>query len=182
MKQAEYEAVRKEAVTYYEKAGIILTDAEKENIEIADFGLGRFKEMGLILVTYVNTKRCCAKEMVLLPEQTCPEHSHVPIPELDYPGKEETFRCRYGEVFLYVEGEESSGMQAVKPKGAERYFEAAHEVILHAGEQYTMQPDTRHWFRAGKDGAVISEFSTPSMDEYDVFTDPSVQRIPVIED
>lgn len=181
MKQEQYEAVRIEARKYYEKAGIVLTEKEKEEIEVADFGLGRFDEMGLTLVTYVNTERCCAKEMVLFPGQTCPEHIHVPIPELGYPGKEETFRCRYGTVFLYVEGEAEDKIQASKPKDSEIYFEAAHEVILNEGEQYTMRPNTKHWFQAGEHGAVISEFSTQSLDEYDRFTDPAVKRIPVIE-
>ena len=34
---------------------------------------------GLQLVTYVNTERCCAKEMVLFAGQTCPEHRHTPL-------------------------------------------------------------------------------------------------------
>ena len=39
-------------------------------------------------VAYVNTERCCAKELVLLPGQTCPEHRH---PEINgEEGKEET--------------------------------------------------------------------------------------------
>ena len=29
------------------------------------------------LCVYVNTERVCAKEMVLFPYQTCPEHMHV---------------------------------------------------------------------------------------------------------
>lgn len=37
---------------------------------------------GLQLVTYVNTERCCAKEMVLFAGQTCPEHRHMPLFEL----------------------------------------------------------------------------------------------------
>ena len=44
-----------------------------------------------------------------------------------------------------------------------------------------MEPDTLHWFQAGPEGAVISEFSTRSFDEYDIFTDPRIQRIPVVE-
>lgn len=43
---------------------------------------------------YVNTEKCCAKELVLFPGQTCPEHRH---PEINgEEGKEETFRCRIG--------------------------------------------------------------------------------------
>src|SRR6185437_11532858 len=46
-------------------------------------------------------ERCCAKELVLFPGQTCPEHRHPPLGP-DKPGKEETFRCRWGTVYLYV--------------------------------------------------------------------------------
>ena len=138
------------ALGYYEKAGIVLTPAEKENVEVADFGLNDLEHTGLQIVVYVNTARVCAKEMVLLPGQACPEHRHVGAP-----GKEETFRCRCGQVLLNVAGE---------------------EVTLNPGEQYTIYPDTKHSFRAGPAGAVISEFSTRSTDETDVFTDPRIVR------
>lgn len=96
--------VTKEAVNqYYQKAGIVLTEDEKERIQIMDYGLGRLDELGLQLFVYVNTDRYCAKELVLFPEQTCPEHRHPPVN--GEKGKEETFRCRYGSVYLYVEGE-----------------------------------------------------------------------------
>ena len=49
---------------------------KKANIEVADFRLGDRENTGLQLVTYVNTDRYCAKEMVLFPGQTCPEHRH----------------------------------------------------------------------------------------------------------
>lgn len=72
---------------------------------MADYGLEDVYNTGLELVVYVNTSRCCAKELALTPGQTCPEHYHPPVPEIGYEGKEETFRCRYGEVKLYVPGE-----------------------------------------------------------------------------
>ena len=62
---------------YYENAGIVLTKAEKDNLEMTDFGLGNFEKVGLSICVYVNTEKVCAKEMVLLPHQTCPEHRHV---------------------------------------------------------------------------------------------------------
>jgi D-lyxose ketol-isomerase len=136
------------------EAGIVLTAAEREAIEVVDFGLGRLDEVGLQVVVYVNTERVCAKELVLFPRQTCPEHRHPPVG--DDPGKEETFRCRHGLVRLHVEGEA--------------------EIVLRPGEQWTIPPDTLHWFQAGNDGAVVSEFSTRSRDETDVFTDPRIVR------
>ena len=135
-------------------AGIVLTPAEEEQIEIADFGLGRLDEIGLQIVVYVNTDRVCAKELVLFPGQTCPEHRHPPV--ADDPGKEETFRCRTGSVLLWVDGHG--------------------EVELRPGGQFTIPPNTLHWFRAGDEGAIVSEFSTRSRDETDVFSDPRIVR------
>ena len=43
-------------------------------------------------------------------------------------------------------------------------------------------PNTLHWFQAADEGAVISEFSTKSTDETDVFTDKKIVRQTKIED
>jgi D-lyxose ketol-isomerase len=145
---------RKRAAAMLAAAGIVLTPQEREQIEIADFGLGELEQTGLQLMTYINTERVCAKELVLFPHQLCPEHRHPPVG--DDPGKEETFRCRTGSVRLWVDGHG--------------------EIELQPGEQLTIPPDTRHWFRGGADGAVVSEFSTRSRDETDVFSDPRITR------
>jgi D-lyxose ketol-isomerase len=135
-------------------AGIVLTPLEREQIEVADFGLGRLDEVGLQIVVYVNTDRVCAKELVLFPNQHCPEHRHPPVDS--EPGKEETFRVRLGVVHLHVEG--------------------AGDIVLGPGEQYTIPPNTLHSFEAGDEGAIVSEFSTTSRDALDVFTDPRIVR------
>lgn len=178
MKRAEYNNQVKKALEYYEKANIVLTDKERQNVEVADFGRGMVNELGLQLVVYINTDRVCAKEMVLLPYQTCPEHKHVPTAGIA--GKEETFRCRYGEVYLYVAGEKNTdNIKAKMPPSDVTVF---HEIVLKPGEQYTIMPETLHWFQAGENGAVISEFSTRSTDETDVFTDKRIVRETVIEE
>jgi D-lyxose ketol-isomerase len=145
---------RERAAEMLADAGIVLTPTEREQIEVADFGLGRLAEIGLQLVVYVNTERVCAKELVLFAHQTCPEHRHPPVG--GDPGKEETFRCRTGSVLLWVDGHG--------------------EMTLRPGDQFTIPPDTLHWFTAGDEGAVVSEFSTRSRDETDVFTDPQIRR------
>ena len=178
MKREIYDRQVKAALAMYEKAGIVLNPAEKQNIEVVDFEIGIVNEVGLQLLTYINTERVCAKEMVLLPGQTCPEHKHVPTNGKE--GKEETFRCRYGKVYLYVTGEGSrENIQAKLPKTDVSVF---HEIILNPGEQYTIYPETWHWFQAGEDGAVISEFSTRSTDETDQFTDKRLVREVRIEE
>lgn len=154
----EHERAQRYAADQLAAAGIVLTADERAQIEVADFGLGRLAEVGLQLLVYVNTDRYCAKELVLSPGQLCPEHRHPPFDGT--PGKEETFRVRRGEVELCVAGE---------------------LLELHAGGQHTIPPDTLHWFRAGPEGAVVTEFSSTSRDDLDVFTDPAITRAPVVE-
>ena len=176
MEESEIRAARERAESFFRKAGIVLREEESSTIEIADFGLGQLETTGLEIVTYVNTTRCCAKELILFPNQTCPEHRHPNLP--DGPGKEETFRCRWGLVYLYVEGEPSVPAHAAPPAGREATYTVGKEIVLRPGEQYTLAPDTKHWFQAGSEGAVISEFSTRSRDDLDVFTDPEIRRVP----
>ena len=174
----EYEKVRARTLEMFDKACIKLSPKEAENIEIADFGLNDLERTGLELVTYINTDRVCAKELALFPHQTCPEHFHPPVE--DEPGKEETFRCRWGEVYIYVPGEPTENPKCQPPSGDEEYYTVFHEVALKPGEQYTLAPGTKHWFQAGDEGAIVSEFSTTSRDESDIFTDPRIIREPAI--
>ena len=178
MTRAEFDKQVKAALEFYEKAGIVLSEEEKKNIEVCDLGIGMVEKVGLQLLTYINTERVCAKEMVLIPGQTCPEHKHVPTNGKE--GKEETFRCRYGKVYLYVPGEGKK--EDIKARIPETDVSVFHEVILNPGDQYTIMPETWHWFQAGEEGAVISEFSTKSTDETDQFTDKRLVREPQIED
>ena len=171
--------IQKKVCDVLDNSGIVLTEAEKENIEVADFGLGDIESTGLQIVTYINTERVCAKELIMFAGQTCPEHRH---PEVNgAPGKEETFRCRSGIVYLYVPGEPAASPGCKAPAGQEQYYTVWHEIILRPGEQYTLMPDTLHWFQAGSEGAIVSEFSTRSTDEVDIFTNPKIVREPVVE-
>jgi D-lyxose ketol-isomerase len=172
--QKELERYQREACELFARARLVVTRAEAGRVEIADFGLGQFKETGLGVLVYVNTQRCCAKELAMWPRQTCPEHRHPNIG--DEPGKEETFRCRWGRVLLYVEGEPAKAPQCKTPAGCESTYSVWHEIELNPGDQYTLTPDTKHWFQAGDEGAVVSEFSTRSRDECDIFTDAEIQR------
>jgi D-lyxose ketol-isomerase len=169
----EIKEARQRAAAILDDAGIAVTGDEAERIEVAHFGLGELDKTGLEIVIYVNTDRCCAKELVLFPGQTCPEHYHPPFEGT--PGKEETFRVRKGTVYLYVDGEPTPNPRCT-PSRAEHYT-AWHEIKLEPGDQYTIPPMTKHWFQAPDGEAVVSEFSTESRDEYDVFTDPDIVRV-----
>lgn len=175
LNKTDYDRLKAACKPYFENAKIAVTDAEMAKFQVAEYDLGCVDEIGLELIEYVNTDRCCAKELVLLPGQTCPEHRHPPV--CGEIGKEETFRCRMGVVYLYVEGEpncDENTMQAVRPASCPQYFTCRHEVVLHPGEQYTIFPNTLHWFQAGPEGCIVSEFSTKSRDEFDIYTDPRI--------
>jgi D-lyxose ketol-isomerase len=180
MKRAEVKQMQKKALAFLAKTKIALTAAEKKNIEVADFGLNDIKNIGLELVVYENNDRYCAKELVLLPRQICPEHRHPPLTAAN-PGKRETFRCRWGEVYLYIPGEAVKKPKAKVPVKYKQHMTVWHEIVLKPGAQYTISSDTLHWFQGGKKGAVVSEFSSSSDDASDIFTDPNIQRMPVIE-
>lgn len=184
MKLSDVKAAQSRAAKMFEQVGIVMTEDERANIEVADFGMNELEQTGLELVTYVNTDRYCAKELVLFPRQTCPEHIHPPI-KTDTgtdPGKMETFRCRWGRVFLYVEGDAAANPKVKVPAGSEPHYTVFHEIELGPGEQYTIPPNTKHWFQGGDEGAIVSEFSSTSRDEADIFTDPRIQRMPEVEE
>ncbi len=175
LSKEEIEKYRTIAYEMLRNQGIVVTEEEKKQIEIADFGLNQYEKIGLAILVYVNTDRYCAKELIMLPKMICPEHKHPPVG--NDPGKMETFRCRWGTVYLYTEGEPTPYPKAQIPEDSKQYFTVWKEIILRPGDQYTISPNTLHWFQAGEEGAIVSEFSSTSRDELDIFTDPRIIRV-----
>jgi len=159
-----------------DQARVAVRDDERQAMDVADFGLNDFEQTGLIEVVYVNNEWYCAKALVLAPAQTCPEHRHPPIAGAH--GKQETFRCQWGRVYLYVDGVPAQVPRRRPPHGSEAYYTVWHEIELGPGGQHTIPANVLHWFQAGEKGAVISEFSMASKDDTDVFTDPRIRWEP----
>ncbi|MCX6143443.1 MAG: D-lyxose/D-mannose family sugar isomerase [Ignavibacteriales bacterium] len=179
MKREEVERLQADAAALLRKASISFTEHERMSMEVADFGLNDIRNIGLEIIVYENNERYCAKELILLPRQMCPQHRHPKVDELNA-GKRETFRCRWGEVYLYLEGSATLSPKAHVPDRYKKHLSVWHEMVLHPGDQCAIAPNTLHWFQAGDHGAIVSEFSSTSVDELDVFTDPNVKRIPEI--
>lgn len=176
MRPKDIEWAKAEAAKLLHKARIVITPRELETMEVTDLGLNDFKRIGIQVIVYENNDRYCAKELILLPRQICPEHRH-PWIDLRNPGKKETFRCRYGEIYLYVSSEPTPRPRARVPRKYRPFFTVWHEIVLRPGHQYTLPPNALHWFQAGEKGAIVSEFSSTSTDENDVYTDPRVRRV-----
>lgn len=161
-------------INIFKSSNMVFTQKEIDAIEVTDFGLNDFFNIGLGVIIYINTEKVCAKELAMVPFQICPQHIHPNIK--GGVGKEETFRCRWGEVYLYVSGEKQKDMKSKIPEKYKNKFDVFHEIILEPGNQYTIEPKTWHWFQSGPTGAVISEFSTHSFDAGDLFFDKNIFR------
>lgn len=60
MRYTEVAEAKAKALEMYRKAAIVLTEAEQEHIEIADFGLGQFYDPYLrFLYTYLQARIVC---------------------------------------------------------------------------------------------------------------------------
>jgi len=176
----QYREAQRRALKYMLKAGVVLSEEEKQNIGVADFGLSDLEHQGGQILTFFNTDRISAKVIVLFPWQILPEHWHSAINN-DI-GKEEVMRVRWGEICLYVPGEPTPNPKAKISSEERGNFTVWHEIILKPGEQYIIPPQTVHWFQAGEDGAVIDDYSSTARDLQDGFTNPRVVRETRIEE
>ena len=174
----DFKYVCEKSLEMIEAAGIHLTEEDKANITAADFGLSNIKEEGVQILTLFDTNRMAAKVLVLLPNQTEPEHWHPPVGS--DPGKEEVIRGIWGDLTFYIPGEDNMKKGFVV-KGKDECYTMRHEVAIKPGEQLILPPGTKHWFQAGERGAVMYSFSTKVTDLMDQFTDPDIVRDTIIE-
>ncbi len=175
----EKQQAQKRAAEMMRTAGIQITDAEAETIEVVDFGLSQLEREGVQVFTMVNTDRLAAKVLVLFPNQTEPEHWHPQVG--DDPGKQETVRHIWGDLRFYVAGPDNM-QEGFIVDGKEHAYNLRHELILRPGDQLTFEPNEKHWFQGGSRGAVLYSFSTTVRDGLDGFTDQDIERLTVVKD
>jgi D-lyxose ketol-isomerase len=169
----DYNFAKKEAARLIKAAGLLITSEEEEKIEVADFGLNNYAKEGIQILTMFATNRISGKILVLLPNQTEPEHWHPPVD--DDPGKEEIIRAISGNLRFYIPGD-GEIREGFIPEGKESVYTLTNEIILKPGDQLILPPGTKHWFQAGPEGAVMYSFSTCVRDGFDKFTDPDIVR------
>ncbi|MDO8542771.1 MAG: hypothetical protein Q7S40_20205 [Opitutaceae bacterium] len=169
----EYTHFQQRAAAMIREAGIRLTEAEAARIEVVDFGLSRVAVEGVQVFTLFATDRISAKVLVMLPNQTEPEHWHPPVGA--DPGKEETIRVIAGTLNFYVPGEDTLQHGWI-PAGKEHCYTCRHEIVMQPCDQLTLPPNTKHWFQAPASGAVFYSFSTCVRDGLDRFSDPAIVR------
>ena len=177
--RAEQAEAQRHAAEMIDRAGITVTDAEANSIEVVDFGLSNLDREGVQVLTLVQTERISVKVLVLLPNQTEPEHWHPPVG--NDPGKEETVRIIAGTVYFYIPGEDTFKKGFIV-EGKDDCYTMRQEVVMQPSDQITLAPGEKHWFQTRETGAVMYSFSTIARDALDQFTDPNIKRITKIID
>ncbi|MBN2124207.1 MAG: N-acetylneuraminate synthase family protein [Deltaproteobacteria bacterium] len=108
---------------FFRESSVIIPP--KVDLEISHhYGIDRFDEFGLTMITIVN-REYCKKLLVLLPGQKHPEQYHTE--------KEETFHVLHGEVRMILDGDESlhnTGEVITVERGVRHSFEAAAGAVI----------------------------------------------------
>jgi D-lyxose ketol-isomerase len=132
-----------------------------EEFWAVDFGLGRFTEVGMAGLIWVNDEEYNyqGNDMYLLPGQRIPEHGHdktaIAGPKL------ESWLVRYGTVDIYGEGNPTPGADADIAEEDKQIWIAKTKKKLLPGQVGRLEgAETMHWMQAGDEGAIVSEFST----------------------
>ena len=177
----EFEDAQSRSARMIRDAGIVISDEEANSIEVVDFGLSHLGVEGAQILTLTQTQRLSIKLLALFANQTEPEHWHPPYQ--DDPGKEETVRVISGSLLFYLPDETGSSPQpSTIPAGKEHCYTCYKEIIMNPGDQLTLSPGVKHWFKSGPDGSVFYSISTVARDALDKFTDPTIKRITRIVD
>jgi D-lyxose ketol-isomerase len=157
------EAAAKQA--YYEMMECyrypIVDRLKGEDFWTLDFGLGKFTEVGMAGIFWINNKDhdYLGHEIYLLPGQMIPEHWHVGTEEA-HP-KLEAWQVRHGWVHLYAEGTPTTGVEERIPPTHRKIAVARTETKVLPGEVgYLANPEEKHWMRAGPEGAIVTEYAT----------------------
>ena len=168
--------VRAQTLELIRKSRFPVTDAELAGLKLNDFGLGQLAVEGFEFIDFVLTPRIRMTLLVLMPNQTLPEHYHPAYGQES--GKEETVRCLWGQTRVYLPGEPNNSRVLI-PAGKEALYTCRHEVILRPGEQWTFTPPVVHWLQGGPEGSVNLGMQNRVDENRNVFTDARSTGCPV---
>ncbi len=175
MNSEQLKAAQQTARTLIRQSGLVLSAHEWSQLAVNDMGLGDIASEGFAFVDILRSERLRITVLVLLPNQTLPQHVHPPYK--NEPGKEETLRVLYGHTKIFVEGK--AQVKTRLPKGKEQYYTAGEEIALDPGGQYTVAPGIKHWFQAGPEGSVNMTFQNRVDETQNIFDDPNSLGCPI---
>ncbi len=146
-----------------------------EEFWAVDFGLGRFAEVGMAGILWINNQEdnYMGHEIFLLPGQRIPEHGHSNTGDAGV--KMEAWMPRHGTINIYGEGEPAPGADVDIPEAEKQYWIAKTKKKLMPGEVGKLEAaETMHWMYAGDEGAIVTEYATYHDGSALKFSNPNV--------
>lgn len=178
MKRSEINRALKNAMNCFNAAQWALPPEPRW--DVTDCGLGRFDQVGLVLVNLAEQPEYCEKLMYSKYKQVTPMHTHKK--------KKEDIICRSGRLAIELWKGHPERTQKGEPftllrNGEKAEVRSGEPVILHPGERVTIVPGVYHAFWPESDEAIIGEVSTANDDAHDnFFVDPNIGRFPEIDE
>jgi D-lyxose ketol-isomerase len=149
----------------------------KARWDVTDFGLGAWRQFGLVLVNLAEEPEYCEKLMYARKGMTTPSHTHH--------RKKEDIICRWGKLAIQVwNGNPPDGKRFMVLVNHEpREVVSGDVIVLEAGWRVTLVPGIYHAFYPITEECIIGEVSTANDDVNDnIFVNPEIGRYPGIEE
>jgi D-lyxose ketol-isomerase len=176
MSVPDEKTIRGEYIVLLCHSGFPIKDTEWKAMEISDFGLGNLRAEGFAFIDILRSSRLRITLIVLLPNQTLPQHMHPPYEGEQ--GKEETIRVLSGQTKVYIKGK-ATAPDLLIPAEKDMFYTARQEIRLNPGEQYTVPPGIEHWFQGGPEGSVNICFQNRVDETKNRFWDPQSFGCPI---
>jgi D-lyxose ketol-isomerase len=139
-----------------------VTEKTRQQLWVSDYGTGRFTELGLAAIMYVNDTQdhYMLQDLFLLPHQMLPEHWHEKPDNANLPAKMEGWLVRNGISYITGEGQDNlASYPEIKiPACHDGAVTVAHTIKALPGDFVPLTKTlSHHWQFAGHKGAIITE-------------------------
>jgi D-lyxose ketol-isomerase len=177
MKRSEINLLIRSAEDCYRAHGWALPP--RARWDVTDFGLGDWRQFGLVLVNLAEEPEYCEKLMYARRGMTTPSHTHKK--------KKEDIICRWGRLAIWVWSgilNDRNGKMLCVPVNHEPVeIKSGSMIELEAGSRVTLVPGVYHEFYPLSEECIIGEVSTANDDRQDnFFVNPDIGRYPGIEE
>jgi D-lyxose ketol-isomerase len=178
MKRSQINKALKDAMRCFQAAKWALPPNPRW--DVTDLGLGKFDDIGLVLLNLAEQPEYCEKLMYSKRKQVTPMHTHRK--------KKEDIICRSGRLAIELwkdhpeRAHKGEAFQILR-NGQKTEVQSGQPIVLNPGERVTIVPGVYHAFWPESDEAVIGEVSTANDDAHDnFFVDPNIGRFPGIDE
>jgi D-lyxose ketol-isomerase len=178
MKRSQINQAVKDALACFKAAQWVLPPEPRW--DVTDCGLGRFEQVGLVLVNLAEEPEYCEKLMYSKFHQVTPLHTHSQ--------KKEDIVCRSGRLAVELwkghPGQTAKGeVFQIRRNGKDVEVRSGEKLLLESGERVKIVPGVYHAFWPESPEAIIGEVSTANDDANDnFFVDANIGRFPEIEE